>query len=62
MIETNIEASDNTATEVLRHSQMKSARGFTDGLNAAEVDQTLFDLFVTLHDGLSHLATVKFPF
>ncbi|XP_059149398.1 transmembrane protein 59-like isoform X2 [Physella acuta] len=38
MIETNIEASDNTATEVLRHSQMKSARGFTDELNAAEAE------------------------
>ncbi|XP_005107840.1 transmembrane protein 59 [Aplysia californica] len=34
-VETNIEASDNTATEMLRHSQMKSVRSFGDEMNAA---------------------------
>ncbi|CAG5133506.1 unnamed protein product [Candidula unifasciata] len=38
LLETNIEPSGNTATEVLRHSQLKSARSFSDEINAAEAD------------------------
>ncbi|CAL1540323.1 unnamed protein product [Lymnaea stagnalis] len=44
MLETNIEASDNTATEVLRHSQIKSARSFSDELNAAQSDPWKYQL------------------
>lgn len=33
-METNIEASDNTATEIFRHSQLKSVRSLGDEMNA----------------------------
>uniref|UniRef100_A0A0B7BA29 Transmembrane protein 59 n=1 Tax=Arion vulgaris TaxID=1028688 RepID=A0A0B7BA29_9EUPU len=44
VLETNIEPSGNTATEVLRHSQLKSVRSFGDGLNAAETDPWKYKL------------------
>ncbi|GFN74611.1 transmembrane protein 59-like, partial [Plakobranchus ocellatus] len=34
--ETNIEPAEHTATEMLRHSQLKSSRAFGDEVNAAE--------------------------
>ncbi|KAK0052165.1 transmembrane protein 59 [Biomphalaria pfeifferi] len=44
MLETNIESSDNTATSVLRHSQLKSARSFSDELNAAQMEPWSYKL------------------
>ncbi|BFZ16940.1 hypothetical protein BsWGS_19979 [Bradybaena similaris] len=38
VLETNIESSGNTATEVLRHSQLKSARSLGDEISAAQAD------------------------
>ena len=35
VMESNIESSDNTATDVFRNSQMKSVRSLEDGINFA---------------------------